>query len=494
MIFFVVVAASVFVLAPMELYTWRESLLWSLTLGGLLLAGAVVGAVGRRVGFWESELAVILTLVLVFVHLAKGWHVILGLGPSDTQAYLDYLVATPPGVRYLGPMWDRMVVLMAVAGFLLAVFGGSLAFLFRSEGKLDRSFRFEAGVSRRHLFSGHGGIVSVTAIVAVIGVGLGVAALVAVTAVMSGYQEDIQAKILSTNAHFVVQKYGIDFTEYENVAAEGKKHPDVLAAAPFTFNEAMLATGERGVGVLIKGVDPALAGEVTGIEQNLCMTFKADGCEHYPVDGPPHLPELMAPQEGLPSLVVGAELLKKLGLPVGAMVALTTPIGIAGARGNAPKRLEFRVGGVFRSGMHDFDARLIYIDLKSSQKLMGLGSAVNGVEFRVKDPDRVELVASYVYNAIGRYPNRTLDWRELNGGIFAALKYQKIIMFLMLTWIIVVGAFNIASTLFMAVVEKSREIGVLKSMGARDASIMKIFVLEGWMVGFVCHRDALWMR
>jgi lipoprotein-releasing system permease protein len=280
-----------------------------------------------------------------------------------------------------------------------------------------------------------------------------------------------------------VQKYGIDFIEYESVAAEGKKHPEVLAAGPFTFNEAMLATGERGVGVLIKGVDPVLAGEVTGIEKNLCATFNKDRCEPFPEDSGVHLPGLLTQERGLPSLVIGAELLKKLGLPVGALVALTTPIGIAGARGNAPKRLEFRIGGVFRSGMHDFDARLIYLDLKSSQRLMGLGAAVNGVEFKVMDADRVELVANYVYNAIGRYPYRTLDWRELNGGIFAALKYQKIVMFLVLTFIIIVGAFNIASTLFMAVVEKSREIGVLKSMGARDASIMKIFVLEGWMVG-----------
>ncbi|MBI5510989.1 MAG: ABC transporter permease [Deltaproteobacteria bacterium] len=480
----VAAAGAAFMLAPESLYSWREALLWSVALGGMTVAGFVVGAAGRRVGFWECLLATVIVLLLAYLQLAKGFDVVFGLGPSDSQAYLDYLVATPPGVRFFGSMWDRMLGLFGMIGFLLAVFGGSLGFLLLSEGRFDGSFKFEIAIGLKHLLHGRHGMVSVTAIVAVLGVALGVAALVAVTAVMSGYQEDIQSKILSTNAHFVVQKYGIDFTEYESVVKEGLKHPQVLAASPFTFNEAMLATGERGVGVLIKGVDPKRAGLVTGIDANLCERFSvADGCTYHAAASGPHLPELMAVEDGLPAVVVGSELMKKLGLPVGAPVTLTTPIGIAGARGNAPKRMEFRIGGVFRSGMHDFDARLLYLDLNASQRLMGLGEAVNGVEFRVRDPETVELVAIDIYRAVGRYPYKTLDWRELNGGIFSALKYQKIVMFLVLTFIIIVAAFNIASTLFMAVVEKSREIGVLKSMGARDASVMKIFVFEGFMVG-----------
>jgi lipoprotein-releasing system permease protein len=147
--------------------------------------------------------------------------------------------------------------------------------------------------------------------------------------------------------------------------------------------------------------------------------------------------------------------------------------------------MEFRLAGAFRSGMHDFDVRLCYLELGASQELMGLGDAVNGVELRVRDPEAVALAAERVLRAVGRYPYRTLDWRELNIGIFTALKLQKIVMFLVLTFIIVVAAFNIASTLFMAVVEKAREIAVLKSMGSRDGSVMKIFVLEGWIVGGV---------
>ncbi len=475
-----VISAIVFVDSP-GLYGWREMTLWGGSMGVMMVSGFLIGRVGRRVGFWECEAVTVILVTVVFIHLFKGWHIIFGVGPGDTESYLEFYASIQPGVRLLGSMWDRMLVLGAVTGFLLSVFGGSIAFLFYSEeGKLDVAFDFEWFISVRHLF-GHR--VSFTAVVAVLGVALGVASLVAVTAVMSGYQEDIQTKILSTNAHFVIQKYGIDFTQYDEVASAGLEHSQVEAATPFTFNEAMLATGDRGIGVLLKGVFPESAGTVTGIEDNLCRSIDVDGtCVHFDDDAV-HLPELLAERNGVPSLIVGSELFKTIGLPVGSRVTLTTPVGIAGARGNAPRRLDFNLTGAFRSGMHDFDARLLYLDVRSSQRLMGLNGAVNGVEFRIKDPEAVDVVAREVLRTVGSYPYRTLVWRELNAGIFTALKLQKIVMFLVLTFIIVVAAFNIASTLFMAVVEKAREIAVLKSMGGRDASIMKIFVLEGWIVG-----------
>ena len=478
---------ALMVLWPEQTFLWRDALIWGGSMASFLVAGVVIGRSGRRLGYWECYLATLAIVALVFVHMAVGWHVVLGFGPGDTETHFQFLVRSPPGVKILGSMWDRMVVLGGLAGFLLALFGGSLTYLFfGDEGRLDRGFSFESLIGLRHLLTRRRGLISITAMVAVLGVSLGVATLVAVTAVMSGYQEDIQEKILSTNAHFVVQKYGIDFTEYNDVAEEALADAEVLAATPFTFNEAILATGERGLGVLIKGVIPEEAGEVTGIEQNLCRSIDGDGtCHRYAEHEQPHLPELLRGDQRIPGILVGSALFAKIEQPVGSILTLTTPIGIAGARGNAPKRMEFRLAGAFESGMHDFDVRLCYLELGASQDLLGLGAAVNGVEMRVRDAEGVALVAERVLHAIGRYPYRTLDWRELNVGIFTALKLQKIVMFLVLTFIIVVAAFNIASTLFMAVVEKAREIAVLKSMGARDGSIMKIFVLEGWMVGGV---------
>ncbi len=463
------------------------SLLWVGVLGAMTLGGFVIGRVGRRIGYWECYLATLITVALWAVHLARGWHVLLGVGAESTLGPIDFFSLTAPGPKYLGMLWDRSLGLAGMAGLVLSVLGGSLAFLFFSEGRLDTGFDLEWFVGRRHLSGQRAGVFSLTSLVAVIGIALGVAALVSTTAVMSGYQEDIRDKILSTNAHLVVQKYGIDFVEYEKIEKKVLAVDGVVAASPFSFNEAMLSDGERGLGVLIKGVVPQTAGKVTGIAKNLCRPDKATGsCRYYPnaqQGANERLVEALRPRNGVPAVIVGSELYKRIGKPVGSSVLLTTPIGIAGARGNAPKRMEFRLTGVFRSGMHEFDARLAYLDLPASQQLLGMGDAVNGVELRVKEPDQVELIDAKVLSAVGHYPYRTLDWRELNAGIFTALSLQKIVMFLVLAFIVVVASFNIASTLFMAVVEKAREIAVLKSMGARDNSIMKIFVLQGWIVG-----------
>ena len=464
----------------------QDLLLWGGVMLVMVLAGLLGGRVGRRVAFWEIYLATLATALVLAVHLAKGWQNVLHIGPGDSEAFLDFVTPMAPGVHLLGPMWDRLLALGAVGGFLMAVLGGSFGFLLYGDtGHRDAAVDMEWRVALRHLSGRRSGLVSVTAVVAVIGVALGVASLVTVTAVMSGYQDDIQTKILNTNAHLVVQKYGVDFTEYQSVIDTAKGIPGVADASPFTFNEAMLSTGAQGVGVLLKGIVPADAGRVTGIEGNLCETMlDKGGCQRF-ADSHGALGRMLNTADTVPGIIVGAALYQRLKIPIGTVLTLTTPVGIAGARGNAPKRMEFRLVGVFRSGMHEFDSRLVYLDLSASQRFMGMGKAVNGVEFRVTQPERVDGVGHKVLSALGRYPYRTLDWRELNSGIFTALKLQKIVMFLVLTFIIIVAAFNIASTLFMAVVEKARDIAVLKSMGARDASIMKIFVLQGWLTGGV---------
>lgn len=461
-----------------------ESLfLWTGVFLVATLAGYWTGKAGRRVGFWELYGAMLLTALIFWVQLDRGWGSVLGLAPED-PSYFEVLHVLPPGIRLLGPLWDRLLVLSTVVSFLLAVLGGSLAFLFHSDGRaMDGGFRVEWGICRRHL-RGSKGMISGTALVAVLGICLGVGSLVAVNGVMSGYQRDIQDKILSTNPHFVLQKYGIDFSEYRDLGERGSSVEGVLGQTPFCFGEAMLSAGDRGIGVLIKGVEPVSAGDVTELEKNLCVWSETSSrCEKYD-DTTRRLPDLLG--EGghvVPRLIVGSGLFKRINQPLGTRLYLTTPVGIAGARGNAPKRMLFELAGTFHSGMHEFDARLAYLHLGAAQELMGMGDTVNGVEFKVEDPGRVEFYSEKVLSAAGRYPYRTLTWRELNSGIFTALKLQKIVMFLVLTFIVIVAAFNIASTLFMTVVEKSHEIAVLKSMGARDSSIMKIFVLEGWAVG-----------
>ena len=198
--------------------------------------------------------------------------------------------------------------------------------------------RYVQGPKRRQLSP-----VSSTALVAVLGVALGVASLIAVTAVMSGYQSDIQSKILATNAHLVVQKYGVDFTEHEGILEKAEKVEGIVAGAPFVFNEAMLSTLDRDVGVLIKGIDPKRAPQITEIGRQLCLPDAHGGCaavaaQSSELPGSPEpLAEWLKPKDGVPSVVVGWGLFRRLGQPLGAHIVLTTPVGMVGARGNAPK-------------------------------------------------------------------------------------------------------------------------------------------------------------
>ncbi|MBN1962744.1 MAG: ABC transporter permease [Deltaproteobacteria bacterium] len=470
---------------PLAFGERRTQVLWPLVLIVITVAGFIAGRVGKRVGGFESYIALLLTFAFFYIHLTKGWHIILGFGGSDLNSMWDLASQPPLGEKYFGPMWTRILILIATAGLILAVFGGSLAFLFFGEDNhIDPRFTIEWFISRRHLTKTGRGTISLTALVALIGIALGVGALVTVTAVMSGYQEDIREKILSTNAHFVLQKYGLDFTEYERLTQQINKIDGVIAASPFVFNEALLGDGNRGLGVLIKGVNPQTAGNVTGIEQNLCRPLDSKKCSYFPKnERSGQLATLLTPKNGVPAIILGAALYHKIGKPIGASLLLTTPVSIATSKRSAPRRMQFRIAGIFRSGMHEFDSRLAYVELNAGQHLLGMGRTVSGVEFKIADPERVDIYAKTALNTVGRYPYRTLDWRQLNAGIFTALNLQKIVMFLVLTFIVIVAAFNIASTLFMAVVERAHEIAVLKSMGARDASIIKIFVIQGWVVG-----------
>jgi lipoprotein-releasing system permease protein len=461
-------------------------LTWSAALVVAAITGCIIARLSRGIGYWESYLAMLVCLGAGYVQLRWGFHNLAMRLTGQQPSYVELFAGIEPGHRMLGDLWLALLIMWAAIGHTLMVFGGSLVFLvYGEDGVADFSFGYERFMALRQLSSQRKGLVSVTAIVAILGVAVGVAALVAVTAVMSGYQDDIQARILSTNAHLVVQKYGVDFSEHAKVAEIAREVPEVIASTPFVFNEASFSYGEHGLGVLLKGVVPETAGDVTEVTRNLCERVEAGRCVPFAEPSAAHFVHMLRPDDGVPGIVVGLELFKRQGMAIGDLVTLTTPVSLANVRNTAPKRMQFRVTGVFRSGMHEFDSRLTYLELEASQELLGLGHSVSGVELKLTDPQRVEAIASKVLRAVGRYPYRTLDWRELNQGIFRALFLQKTVFYSILVNIIVVAAFNIASTLFMTVIEKAREIGVLKSMGASDASIMKIFVIEGWIVGLV---------
>lgn len=330
---------------------------------------------------------------------------------------------------------------------------------------------------------------SVFSTVAVVGVMLGVAALTVVLAVTSGFQREIEKRVIGVNAHVVVLKYGTDFHEYEEALRKVVANGQVTAAAPFVFNE-MLISREGGAtaGVIVKGIDVRRGGKVLDVEgwmlpgpggrrptlANLPVEQSADD------GGPP-----------LPSAFLGRELARKLKVKPGDRVRLVAPlIGLdgglleeAGANMPAPRSMEVRVGGVFTAGFAEYDGRLVYVDLKKAQELLGQGDVVTGVEMVVRDPSRARRVAKDLEGALGGLPYRIYDWEELNHNLFTALALQKGVLGLVLFLIVLVAAFNIVSSLTMMVIDKGREVAILKAMGMTSFSVSAIFNTAGMTIG-----------
>jgi lipoprotein-releasing system permease protein len=220
--------------------------------------------------------------------------------------------------------------------------------------------------------------------------------------------------------------------------------------------------------VVLRGIDPATAGRVTDLDKNLIGGSLAD----------------LAPGgEGtLPGILLGRELANRLGAFLDAEVTAISPTSTIGPLGIVPKLKKFRVTGIFDSGMYEYDSSLAYIPLVEAQKLLDVGGAVNGIEVKVDDIFAAGAIARDLEAALG-FPYGARDWKEMNRSLFSALELEKIMMFIILVLIILVASFNIVSTLTMIVVEKGREIAILKAMGATPGRIMRIFMIDGLVIG-----------
>jgi lipoprotein-releasing system permease protein len=315
--------------------------------------------------------------------------------------------------------------------------------------------------------------ISIITFISTAGVALGVMALIVVLAVMTGFEEDLKEKILGTNAHVVVLKNGGEIEEYAGVMDKLKRMPGVVAATPFVYSQVMLTTGSNVSGVVLRGIEPTSDAQVTNLKKSL-------------VSG--RLTDLEKPTstgtEGaaLPGVILGKELAKNLNLFVGDPVNVVSPLGNITPFGMAPKMKRFRVVGLFNTGMFEYDSTLAYVGLHEAQQFLSLGAAVTGIQLKVADVYHADGIAREINRAFG-YEYFARDWMRMNKNILFALKTEKVVMFIILTLIVLVAAFGIASTLFMVVMEKTKDIAILKSMGATNRSIMKIFVLEGLIIG-----------
>jgi lipoprotein-releasing system permease protein len=314
-------------------------------------------------------------------------------------------------------------------------------------------------------------VISAVTFISVSGVTLGVMALIIVISVMSGFEADIKRKVLGQNAHVnVVPQVGGAIENYRAVTAAVRQVPGVAAAAPFILSQAMLATPGTVQGAVLRGIDPESEGTVTDLARNLVAGSLAD---------------LARPgTDGFPTIVLGAELARSLGVAPGDEVRVISPFGTTTPGGVAPAVQRFAVAGIFKSGMFEYDASLAYLALGEAQRFFDTGDVATGIEVRGEDFDRSAALAARIQEALGqRYWAR--DWTEMNHALFSALRLEKIVMFIILTLIIFVASFNIVGSLIMKVMEKHRDIAILKSMGATPLQVLRIFVLNGFLIGAV---------
>ncbi|CCQ92212.1 Lipoprotein-releasing system, transmembrane protein LolC [Nitrospina gracilis 3/211] len=335
---------------------------------------------------------------------------------------------------------------------------------------------YELRVSWRYLCSRKSHkFISLITFISVGGVALGVMALIVVIAVMSGFSKNLRDKILGTNSHIVVTSFEREgIAKYEKIVSTVKEVEQVKAAAPFILKQVMLTYGQRTSGVVVRGVDPKREGDISDLEKNM-------------VQG--KLEDLAGSTAGKSSIhrqgiILGVELSRSLGASVGDVIGMLAPSVRMTPLGVIPNIKMVQVVGLFESGMYEYDANLAFVSIESAQKLFNMKGTVTGVEIKVEDIDLAWKTAEAIQEKL-EFPYITRDWMQMNKNLFSALKLEKITMFIILILIILVAAFNIISTLFMVVMEKSKDIAILKSMGATGGSIMKIFSMQGLIIGLV---------
>ena len=326
--------------------------------------------------------------------------------------------------------------------------------------------------------------ISLNTVVSIAGITLGVAALIGTVGIMTGFKEDIQAKILGTTAHIIVQDRMKDaISEYDPVTKQVATVPGVVAATPFVLKQVLLTTQTAVQGIVIRGIDPQREGTVTELAKNLSTGQLDDLSRPVKVRQPPaDDPTGPAVETEKPGIILGKELALRLGVFVGDTINVVSPVGPISAIGMVPKIRTFALVALFSSGMYEYDSSLAYIDITEAQKFFNMGQTVTGIEIKVTDVFRAAETARSIEQSLG-FAYGARDWMQMNRNLFSALKLEKTMMFLLLVLITIVASFNIVSTLTMIVTEKQKEIAILKAMGATRKSIRRIFMLNGLIIG-----------
>ncbi len=330
--------------------------------------------------------------------------------------------------------------------------------------------RFEFFVARRYLLARRGqAFISVISWISVAGVALGVASLIVVMSVMNGFTTDLRDKIVGVTSHAVLFSTGSTMDEdTAKLAKTISEVPGVAGATPFIYAELMLSTQSGVKGVVVRGIEPDSARGVLGALSKLTEGSVAD----------------LAKEDGLPGIIVGQALARKLGLFIGSRVNLLAPSGQQSSAGFTPRIMTFRVVGIFSIGLFEYDSSMAFVSLDLARKIMGWpDNMVTGMEIAVKDVYQAQEVLDRVLDTVGARDYHGQSWMTMNANLFAALKLEKAAMAVILILVVLVGSFSIITALVMLVMEKTRDIAVMMSMGATRQSIRRIFITQGVIIG-----------
>ncbi len=311
----------------------------------------------------------------------------------------------------------------------------------------------------------HPGI-SINTLISIGGVAVGVMALLVVLSVMSGFHEDLQKKILGVNAHMIILDYKGTMPEYKDVIQKLEGEENIISYAPFVLGQAMVSYGKKAHGVFLRGIIPEKEIKTTEI-----LKYMKEGKL-----------ENLASRDEIPGIILGKELARSIGAFKGDIINILSPVGELGPLGMLPKVKKFRVVGIFEVGMFEYDFNLVLTDIVSAQEFFGINRDITGIELRLDDIYKAPVVRERIQKNL-EFPLYARDWMQMNRNLFSALKLEKFAMFIILILIILVASFNIVSTLIMNVIEKKREIAILKAMGATNNGIMTIFMLQGLLIG-----------
>jgi lipoprotein-releasing system permease protein len=485
---------------------WEALGLWPrIALFGLVVLALVVLVVWAlkqlNRGRWRNLMAGITTVCLAAFTVFGFW-----------AARLP----TPRGTYFV--LWHQIVRVAAVVtgmGFIL----GAMALLIPRVFDRFEGQSFVPFIAARHVRSQKSGFLTVISVLSIAGVAVSSFALCIVVAVMGGFGADLKRKILGNNAHVKIEATnGGGFQNYRDLLEDVRKVPGVKAATPVAGGEAMASSSSNTAGVLLRGIDPNSIGDVIDLKKNIevgrwsyltdwkrlaelppdepiglgpggemylkgpSLHFESDDKSDDKLD--PGVKAAIVPTDAYPGIVLGRELAKTLHVYIGDELTLVSPLGDLGPMGVLPKSRRFHVAAVFYSGMYEYDSSQAYVTLEVAQDFLDLQGRVTTLEVRVQDAERVGDVRAGLAATIKDRPDlRVRDWKESNRNLFSALQLEKIATFVILSLAILVASFCIICTLLLMVTEKSKEIAVMKALGASDQTILRIFMSEGMMIG-----------